>query len=319
MAEHEELLRFVTRHQLGHVFGWEDDGRLDSPTALALVLRESDAASLVLTSALLRSFLFTTPYGHKPSGSLTTTTGSCVSPFEKTLRVLPCSRAESGRFDLAGGQLASLLPGSPSCFGATLEQPIPWLEHCDSPLTTSSFSMRRARWSTPERCVMPEAATAGSPVVTADCAPVGDPSQAWHFEIAWQGSNGSTYSRLRFAATGHCLAIAQVPVYSGNIPLLEACTDEVETRQLFQVWPDGQMSIGEGLGDKALCINWDAPQSVLYFGTCHYDQYWFSSALETPTGLALTLVADQGSTPFRAMNLGPSELPADNQIFDYVF
>ena len=45
----------------------------------------------------------------------------------------------------------------------------------------------------------------------------------------------------------------------------------------------------------------------------------FSGALETPTGLVLTQVVDQAATELRAMSLGPGELPADNQIFDYVF
>jgi hypothetical protein len=289
-----------------------------APTALAVALRESDASSLVLTSALLRSFLFTTPYGHKPSGSLVTPTGSCLSPLEDGLRLLPCSHAESGRFDLAGGQVASL----PGCLGATLDEPVPAFEACGSQLTTSSFSMLRGRWSTPERCVMPQTATAGSPVVAAPCAPVGDPSQAWHFEIIEQGSLGSTRSRLRFAATGHCLGVGEVPTNSGDVPVLETCDETPLTRHVFHLWSDGQISIGPEhprTGDEVLCINWDAPQSVLYFGTCNFDQYWFSSALETSTGLALTRVVDQGSSEFRATNLGPSKLPSDHQIFDYVF
>ena len=322
IAQHEALLRFVTRHQLGHVFGWEDDDSLSpEPTAMAPALREADADSLVLTSALLRRYRFNTPYTHKPSGTLVTTHGVCLSPEGSGLTLRACSEAGSGRFDLYGDQVNSVLSAAPGCIGATLDEPVARLEECATPPSPSQFAMRRTRWSTPERCVMPEHAVAGSPVVTAPCAPVGDPSQAWYFEILGQTERRSTVARLRFAATGHCLAIAEGAANSFDVPLLEACNDALQSRHLFQLWSDGEISIGSDPpgGANVLCLEWDHPQSVLYFGSCTLDEYWFSGALETPTGLVLTRVADQGATELRAMSLGPGELPADNQIFDYVF
>jgi hypothetical protein len=321
MAEHEQLLRFVTRHQFGHVFGWEDDTRGDRPTALAVALRESDADSLVLTAALLRRYRFTTPYGHKPSGSLTTTTGSCLSPLQDSLGLLPCSDPGSGRFNLAGGQVASRVAAS-GCLGATLDDPVVQLESCHSQPNGAGFSMLRARWATPDQCVMPETAAAGSPVITAPCAPVGDPSQAWHFDIIGQGTQGSTLARLRVAATGHCLGMPEESANSGDVLILKTCDEPSPLEHVFQLWPDGQMSIGSdrpSAGNNVLCLNWDAPQSVVYLGGCSFDEYWFSSALETSAGLALTLTVDQGSSELRVTELAPSKLPSDQQIFDYVF
>ncbi len=322
IAQHEALLRFVTRHQLGHVFGWEDDDALSpEPTAMAPSLREADAESLVLTSALLRRYRFNTPYAHKPSNTLVTTHGACLSPEGNGLTLRACSAAGSGRFDLYGDQVNSVLPAAPGCITATLEDSVPRLEACESASSSSRFSMLRTRWSTPDRCVMPERAVAGSPVVTAPCEPVGAPSQAWYFEIFGQTERGSTVARLHFGATGHCLAIAEGTANSFDVPLLEACDDTLQARHLFQLWSDGEISIGSDPpgGANVLCLQWDHPQSVLYFGSCTLDEYWFSGALETPTGLVLTQVVDQGATELRAMSLGAGELPADNQIFDYVF
>jgi hypothetical protein len=168
---------------------------------------------------------------------------------------------------------------------------------------------------------MPETAGVGSPIVTAPCVPVGDPSQAWHFENYGQAPLGSTVARLRFAATGHCLAIAEATAGATDVPLLEACTDTLDGRHLFQLWPNGEISIGSGAPGTvdALCLDWQEPRGVLYFGSCTYDEYYFSGALETPANQALTLITEGDSTELRVTDLGPSDLPADNQIFDYVF
>jgi hypothetical protein len=313
MERNQPLLRFVARHQFGHVLGlseWERPST-DTDTVMVRALEKSNAARLELTHNDLDFFAFR--YGHKPSGTLVTTSGLCLTPVDSAIRPAPCSQSGSGRFLFESGEVRSLLAGAPGCLTLSGGDSV-GLGPCGT--ASSALRMARARWSTPDRCVAPDFPGPGSAIATRACAPVGDLSQAWFFEIVDKDQEKLS-ARLRFSATGDCLSVTGVRAMSYDAPVLERCSETILARHVFYLWSDGQISFGEMMGPT--CLHWEPPDSTLYFGTCNDDTYWLSGALETPDGLALAIAPSDPNAELLAVSLGSNELPNDEQIFDFAF
>jgi hypothetical protein len=319
MEDNEPLLRFVVRHQFGHVLGLSESERPSTDTVMVRALEKSNAARLELTyDDVNRYFAFR--YGHKPSGTLVTTSGLCLTPFGPMIGLAPCSSGGSGRFLFDSGEVRSLLDGAPGCLtlsggdGDTVG-----LAPCGTAPASSALRMARARWSTPDRCVAPDFPAPGSAIATRACAPVGDLSQAWFFEIVATDEEKLS-ARLRFSMTGDCLSVPGGTVTSADAPVLERCSETILARHVFYLWSNGQISFEETVeGLRPACLRWSSPDSTLYFGQCNYDTYWLSGALETPDGLALAIHPSVPNAELRAVSLGSSELPNDEQIFDFAF
>jgi hypothetical protein len=312
MKKNEPLLRFVVRHQFGHVLGLSEWERPSTDTVMVRALEKSNAARLELTHNDLDFFAFR--YGHKPSGTLVTTSGLCLTPLDSTIRPAPCSQSGSGRFLFASGEVRSLLNEAPGCL--TLVGDTVGLAPCGT--ASSALRMARARWSTPDRCVAPDFPGPGSAIATRACAPVGDLSQAWFFEIVATDQEKLS-ARLRFSATGDCLSVPGVIATVADAPVLETCGQTVLSRHVFYLWSNGQISFGLMEGGAPACLLWNSPDGTLHFGPCNNDTYWLSGALETPDGLALAIDPSDPNAELRADALGSNELPNDEQIFDFAF
>ncbi|HEX6271724.1 MAG TPA: hypothetical protein VFZ53_01725 [Polyangiaceae bacterium] len=317
MKNNEPLLRFVVRHQFGHVLGLDESEQPSTDTVMVRALEKSNAARLQLThNDVNRYFAFS--YQYKPPRTLVTTSGLCLTAFGSTVRPAPCSQSGSGRFLFNAGEVQSALDGVPGCLtlsggdGDTVG-----LAPCGT--ASSAIRMARARWSTPDRCVAPDFPAPGSAVSTGPCAPVGDPAQAWFFEpVASERQKLS--ARIRFSPTGDCLSVPGGAASLSDTPLLEACGQTVLERHVFYLWINGQISFGvTTAGLPAICLQWNSPDSTLYFGSCNFDTYWLSGALETADGLALTIEPSNPNAELRAVALGANVLPSDDQIFDFSF
>ena len=318
MTQNESLLRFVVRHQFGHVLGLSEWELPSTETVMVRALEKSNAARLELTRKDVSRFL-TSNYGYKPSGTLVTTSGLCLTPFDETIRPTPCSHDGSGRFSLATGAVRSLLVDAQGCLtlsggdGAAVG-----LAPCGTAPASSALRMARARWSTPDRCVAPDFPAPGSAIATRACAPVGDPAQAWFFEIVAEDQDKLS-ARIHFSATGDCLSVPGGTATVYDVPVLETCGQTLLARHVFYLWRNGQISFDDLSLEGTSCLNWDSPDSALYFASCNFDSYWVFGALETPNGLALAIDPSDQNAELRADRLGSNALPNDEQIFGFAF
>jgi hypothetical protein len=315
LHEHEALLRFLARHQFGHVLGSRDNDATLTPVVMQRGVRESDAGDVQLTIYDIETYRF--DYGQKPTGSLVIDDGTCLSPDASGFRSLPCSDQGSGYFDLVGAEVTSLREAAPGCLSVPPgEDALVSLDACGDPSGATELELTHVRWGTPDLCIAPERGELGSPLVAGPCAPAGDPAQAWWFEILASDAQ-KLIARLRFAATGDCVGLLE-PAQFGALPKLEACNDTLETRHLFALWVNGMISHAE----SGLCPQWDMPGGVLYLdrdARCSYDTYWISGALETPDGRLLSFTNDDGVEELRAVSPASGALPLPSQIFGFTF
>jgi hypothetical protein len=312
LIEHEALLRFVARHQFGHVLGSADIDDAIHPVTMRRWLRASDPGVGITFDDVDPYRL---DYGQKLTGSLVTPSGACLSPEASGFRSLPCSHPASGFFNLAGGQVESSRVETPGCLRVPPgEAALVSLGACGDPSGQTELHFTHVRWGTPDLCVAPERAEPGSPLAVGPCAPAGDPTQAWWFEILAADFEKLT-ARLRFGATGDCVGLLE-PAQAGVIPKLDACADESDVQHRFFLWLNGVIShAGSGL-----CPRWDVPRGVLYFDNrCDEYTYWISGALETPDGRLLSFTRDGELEELRAISPPAGALPLPSQIFGWTF
>jgi hypothetical protein len=265
----------------------------------------SDADSLTLTGRLLHR---NDPFFvlGKPRGTLATTSGRCLAPLEGELVTVPCSDPRAGRFDLTSGSVQLVVSGQTHCLsnkGATVG-----VSPCDDVSAAARFDLTGARWSTPERCIAPHEAQVGSAVSLFACRAVGDPSQAWQFDMQKDAMSGNVVARIRFEALDACLTRTSDPSFRLDVPTLQPCTED-EPRQAFQLLQSGIIGTSENL-----CLRADLPNGALYLDICGLaDAFWLSGSLQTTDRQAVT--ARNGK--FVAESADSS--PDDEQIFDLYF
>jgi hypothetical protein len=327
MANHEALFRFVVRHQFGHVLGRQDDLHTSAQDAMVRGLEESHAAEKVFSDETLVGDLagqtsgnasLIDRYGRKPSGSLLTASGDCLTVSAGAIGRGACS--SSGRFGLESGEVRDL--STSECLEVHAAFEAVTLGPCGRPSTAVTFA--RARWSTPSLCIAPHGQGAGSSVEATSCEPVGHASQAWHFEII---SRDTTHlsARIRFGATNLCLTAPNNPVVTADIPTLRVCADSA-AEQTFLLWPNGKISLGPGSVNEpgGQCLTHEEPQGVVSFFPCVWRsgdprlarRFFLSGPLETPNG-ALRLAPNDANAHLTLSAL--EEPPADDQIFDFTF
>lgn len=313
LLEHEELLRFVARHQFGHVLGLRDQDRSLLPVVMTRALQESEATSLVISSVDISPFRY--DYGQKPPRSLVTEKGACLSPTLQGFHELPCSHDKSGFFDFTGSEVASARDGIPGCFSVPSgDGALVGLGECGDAEGKTELRFRHALWSTPDRCIAPERAEVGSPLRAMPCGKPGDPTQSWWFEILAADADVQV-TRIRFEATGDCLGLDE-PAQFGAIPRLETCDDELDYSELFDLWKNGLISHYESDSTSALCTQWDPPDGVVYLDSrCSFDTYWIFGALETPDRRWLSFTHSGEVEELRAVSPASGALPLASQIF----
>jgi len=317
LLEHEGLLRFVARHQFGHVLGLRDEDHSLERVVMTRALRESEAASLPITSIDIAPLRF--DYGQKPPRSLVTETGACLSPTLQGFHELPCSHDKSGFFDFTGYEVASARDGITGCFSVPSgDGALVGLGECGDTEGKTELRFTHALWSTPDRCVAPERAEVGSPLRASPCGAPGDPAMSWWFEIL-ASNEGVQAARIRFAATGDCVGLDE-PVQVGAIPRLEPCDDELDPSEIFYLWENGMISHFESDPNSQLCTQWDPPDGVLYLDNrCTFDTFWIFGALETPDGRLLSFTHDGEVEELRAVSLAAGAPPLPSQIFGLTF
>jgi hypothetical protein len=305
LASNEALLRFVTRHAFGHVLGWEDSELGDEPNAMVQGLAASNADALGLDGRVLDRYDLLLAPG-KPRGTLVTTTGACLSRVADELVSLPCSDPRSGRFELTSEGAVLLGEGASECLASSGSSVT--FEPCEGLTASSRFTLERARWSTPARCVAPYETRNGSAAGLFACRDIGDAAQAWRFDIQAGTGSGEITARLHFETLGACLTRSSDPGFLYDVPTLEPC-DTGDPRQVFVLYSGGVIGAPDGP-----CLTANRPDGALHLFTCAFaDVFWLSGALRTSGGHAIT--ARNGSFVAEALD----SVPGDAQVFDFSF
>jgi hypothetical protein len=319
----ESLLRLLARHQFGHVLGLAD-GVDPAQTGMlrGVVLGQEDA--VVLTAGDYESLSDDGHgYGRKPSASLVTPSGACLTATELeagraepagTVGATACRALVQQHFRPASTEIQN--GDATKCFEApaAVGDPIT-VADCALARAAQSFLLPRAEWRTPTLCMAPERPPGqGQKLVSEPCAQLGDPSQAWFFEIVDRKSTDSDLrARIHFADSNLCAApLRDKPVL--NDPLvLSPCTSgaDPDDVQIFRLRADGSLGAGE-----TLLVHWQDPAGLLYFGSGSGDRatFFVSGALLAGDGSALTLASGASLV---LSPLGAPPTPA--QTFDVYF
>jgi hypothetical protein len=314
----EAVARYLVRHQFGHVlFFFEDDPPLSHPwSVMARGFDASRADELVIGSdELLRMRNW---YWPKPSGSVVAMTGSCLRPAGNTVEVAPCERDEAQRFRFEPQRFVARNESSCLEVASSGSSPAVELGACPPSPTPNSVSLRRARWSTPDRCVMPRTlpASTGTALVTSDCLPVGDPVQTWALDVL---ADAGDHVEVRIRHIASALCVQEPPGLTAGLelPTLETCTS---TTTVFSVWSSGAISSEDQGSASRQCLRWQSNDSLLTYGSCGVVRGWFfSGPIESSEGFALRVTSEAPSAEVVAEPLGPSELPRLDQVFDVHF
>jgi hypothetical protein len=306
----EPVMRFLARHQFGHVLGLWDV----APSARTTMSRGIELSRIdeyqPSTSELMDVHY---RYGRKHSGAVATTHGRCLDVVNGAIQPLPCKNPTEQRWAPMLGELTSLSSSSESVCVRLVGQKGIEVRPCDSEPRVPAWSMTHAQWRGPGGCVSPltQPAVSGSSLVTGPCLAVGEPSQAWFFEIFDSDAN-SLLTRIRPSDSNLCLTVPNGFESLGVVPLLEVCGPDGTTEQIFHLQGNGTIRFSD------FCLNWEDTNGDIYLlDLCTWPHWVLSGAFESSTGLALrTPLDDSGSALMATPLVG---LPTNEQIFDFYF
>jgi hypothetical protein len=265
----------------------------------------------------------------KPSRSLVTTNGSCLSFADGVIRPERCDGGElaSGqRWSFSGPELRNSGEGNAqSCVLADNEAPSPLhVAGCSASDSVSDWRFAHVKWSSYGRCVAPRELPfrTGTPLVLEVCEARFDGSQAFWFDIRGSAED-ELQARIEFSGegqSGYCVSVPSAAPASGQVLNLTPCSEESASRQWFDLRRDGTIGFENPMangGDAQQCLSW-MDGSVIYLSPCQASSsLWLvSGALESSSGLAWTLTSDpdvivEGSQ----LNMAP----AREQTFDFYF
>jgi hypothetical protein len=312
----EAVVRFVALHQFGHVLGLHEADKAAvhyTGNIMARGIRSSTVAPMLWADdiAVLGSEL-----GYKPEASIVHVSGWCLDTTGGQVALSRCSASEAQRLRPLADRLE--LAGTSNCLMVEGQTSLLGVYFTDCPLRVKyALALRRARWGTPGFCVAPRTlpVTPGTPVETRSCTEVGEVSQTWSFEVA-ATTEQRLQARIRFVAQDYCLAAPQELGGYGGVPTLEPCSS---TDTLFELGPDGRVSLPVPETQERLCLNWVGKFGVLFFDfSCQYP-FILSGPLETGEGRALEADPGNPGGGLLLSELGSSELPNLRQIFDVWF
>jgi len=313
----DELLRFLARHEFGHVLGHEDD-----PYYPAVPQLMSDGVRL----ALLPSIAFEPyigwiheRYGYKPRGSLVTSAGACLGASASGFSLEACDGSLERQWQLLGGQLRHA--GTQRCVHAAAAAPAPRsvdLADCGEENPGLGWEPRRVEWrGRGNGCVTSLAASSPS-LVMESCAPARAVRQTWSFTFTGERSVRIELSDLE--ATRRCVRAVVVPARGPFlvplVPQLIACG----TADEFYVTDDGLFSFnGYCLAELT---NFNAPgRTDLVFSPCGFEFFRYAwhafGRFENDSSEALTLTSEAGRTTLQAV-VGSAGQGA-SQLFNYYF
>jgi hypothetical protein len=311
LAQDEEaLVRFLTRHQFGHVIGVGDtDFHSRERTTMVRGIeldRIAEYGISALEQAASRAYCSLSCRKHP--GALVTVLGRCLEVTPDGIVPSSCVSDESNsttqNFTLRSSELLSLDQGR--CVGVSDESIL--VDECG--IQSERFAFRAARWSSFGRCVMPAAlpVSPGTAVVMGACEPVGDSTQAWTFDVFDANADGLS-ARIRFG--DDCVTVPVAAPDPNTVLELHPCAAQGSSEQTFVLRHTGEIGYGE------VCFDWElADGSVVLRSTCASSARWLlTGALSTLSGRALTLRLDEGRVTVSAL-LG---LPTEEQTFDFYF
>lgn len=307
LDENEALVRFVARHQFGHVLGLREAGIHDVSTVMVRGVRSAHIDSTVWADDIRGLG------PGKPEGAIVSASGSCLDA-PGSVGLWNCSGSASERF-LALPERIEVLGGN--CLGVSVEAA--GAVSCSTLDTANAFALRRARWSAPGYCVAPRElpVTPGTLLATQPCTAVGEASQTWAFDIVGiNAATGRPHARIRFVAENYCVSVAEPFRGAGDVPTLEPCGT---ADALFVLGPGGDVSkTVAGPSGQRFCLDW-LDNSVLHFRSCSFRPFVLTGPLETPRGRALSTVLDDPSEPIFVVDLAPDALPGAGEVFDVHF
>jgi hypothetical protein len=247
-------------------------------------------------------------YGAKPSHSLVSALGVCVSGAADEIFTGPCDGSSRAAWIGDRGQLR--LEGTERCLhlgeagGFELADCAPSGTSVAAPDT---WQVLRSKWRnvyTGECIAVRDTQnTTESPLVLEACSGFSAPSQSFELERLETGQ-----MRIRHVGSGLCVHAPALAALPDSPPLLAPCgadRDSFEGSALSEIGLDGY------------CLD-RASSNQIRFVACSgqlTQSFFFSGPIEGANGQMLTLSASAAGSPFIADALALD--PSPNQIFDY--
>jgi hypothetical protein len=300
----DALVRFIARHQFGHVIGL-DERYDDTRSTMVRAIRSSSVHSGAWASDIADLL---PRYSYKPDLSIVHASSRCLDTAAAG-GLARCSGSTTQRLRAFGDRVE--IEGTSQCLaagdGGALE-----LGGC-APPPHNALVFRRARFGSPGYCIAPRSlpVVPGTPVETGACGPLGDDSQTWVFEIV-AVTTGRPHARIRFGAQDYCLTEPEPAMEA--VPTLEPCGS---SSTVFQLGPDGNVIASSAQG--TFCLGWDGNGSTLHFNAFCPIPLMLSGTLETADGRALTADPDDPGAGLVLAEFEPGATPTLGQVFDVVF
>jgi hypothetical protein len=317
MDQDEALTRFMARHQFGHVFGRVDE---EAPGSVMVRGIEHPGAETIGFAPFDYSF-FRMFYGGKHTHSLVTTSGRCLGLVDSHIEPTRCADEAPQWWIPALDSVFNFSdPDEDLCVGITEEGAVD-VTICSDRHSEVSWKMGHAQWSLPGGCVAPRSypPAPGDSLLVAKCAPVGDETQSWYFEV-FEAVEGVGYAtRIQFSDSGLCTTFPGGVSAGGMVPLLEPCGELGQVDQTFFVRLPGEIAFADEY--THLCLNWDLVGSEIYLWYCGFyslkNNFVVSGAIESSNGLVLSVTPDDEDAVVRAV--ARTGAPGREQIFDWYF
>lgn len=317
MDQDEALTRFMARHQFGHVFGRVDDAL--EPTVMVRGIEHPGAETILLTPwdlAYFRMF-----YGGKYENTLVTTSGRCLAVVDSHIEPTRCTNEASQWWIPALDSVLSFAdPVENLCVGITEEGAVD-VTICSQRHEEVLWKMGHARWSLPGGCVAPRSypPEPGDSLFVADCAPVGDETQSWYFEVFESVPSAGYATRIQLSDSGLCATLPGGVSAGGMVPVLEPCGELGQADQVFFLRGPGEIGFADA--STHLCLTWDLLAYDIYLWTCGFNSrrnnFLVSGAIEGSNGLVLSVTPDDEDAVVGAVP--PTSPLGRDQIFDWYY
>jgi hypothetical protein len=312
------LARFLGRHHFGHVIGAFDTTFLDeAPSTMDGGIELFRVTEYVLSPAELNlGNVACAPFCRKHPGALVTYRGRCLEVEDGRIVARTC--ADHGQsdpqdftlrtdFTLSATELFTANPEQCVGVSGALEEAEVRVGECME--MTERFALTGAALRSLGRCVTPAAlpATDGTTLWIGACDGLPESWTGWSFDVTASTGNALLAS---IRHDGLCVSVPGGVAWSNLVPELRPC-EEGSDEQIFELKDNGEIGFGE------LCFAWGLLDGSVYLSGCGegYSVWTVTTALTTPSGLALTLAEEDDHATAKPLG----DVASETQTFDFYF